>query len=385
MSDRGDPASPAGPLVLVLVLAVLTISYASSMRAYLQQRSQISDLKAQIALRQTNIDRLEREKRRWHDPAYVEGQARARFGYLMPGEKSYVVIGEDGKPLDVRDHADRPGHDRPQGAHRVVERGVALGAAGRAPAEAPGPARDPDRRVEAVSPVDPADLAAVAAQLGREPRAIHEIGHRCPCGNPDVVTTLPRLPNGTPFPTTYYLTCPRAASRIGTLEGSGTDEARCRTGWPRTPTSRAAYAAAHERYLAARDELARANGQQVPEIDGISAGGMPDRVKCLHVLAGQALAQGPGVNPLGDEVLDGARRLVGRRALRQRGPDRWVTGRSPRSTAAPTRSSCWWATCPTSRSASRAWCASARTSTAPGGSPTMRWPGRSARSRSTPR
>ena len=67
-------------------------------------------------------------------------------------------------------------------------------------------------------PAEPADVAAVAAQLGREPRAIHEIGHRCPCGNPDVVTTLPRLPNGTPFPTTYYLTCPRAASRIGTLE-----------------------------------------------------------------------------------------------------------------------------------------------------------------------
>ena len=87
-------------LVLVLVLALLAVSYASSMRAYLQQRSQISDLKAQIAPRQTNIDRLEREKRRWHDPAYVEGQARARFGYLMPGEKSYVVIGEDGQPLD---------------------------------------------------------------------------------------------------------------------------------------------------------------------------------------------------------------------------------------------------------------------------------------------
>ena len=62
---------------------------------------------------------------------------------------------------------------------------------------------------------------AIAAQLGREPRAIHEVGHRCPCGNPDVVTTEPRLPNGTPFPTTFYLTCPRAASRIGTLEGSG--------------------------------------------------------------------------------------------------------------------------------------------------------------------
>ena len=151
--------------------------------------------------------------------------------------------------------------------------------------------------------LDPDDLAAIAAQLGREPRAIHEVGHRCPCGNPDVVTTEPRLPNGTPFPTTYYLTCPRAASRIGTLEGSGLMkemEARLSS----DPGLAAAYAAAHERYLASRAALARAAGQSVPEIEGISAGGMPDRVKCLHVLAGQALAQGRGVNPLGDEVLD---------------------------------------------------------------------------------
>jgi hypothetical protein len=151
--------------------------------------------------------------------------------------------------------------------------------------------------------LDPADERAVGAQLGREPRAIHEVGHRCPCGLPDVVTTLPRLPSGTPFPTTYYLTCPRAASRIGTLEGSGLMkemEARLSS----DPELAQAYAAAHERYLAARAELGRAAGQDVPEIEGISAGGMPDRVKCLHVLAGQALAQGRGVNPLGDEVLD---------------------------------------------------------------------------------
>jgi hypothetical protein len=151
--------------------------------------------------------------------------------------------------------------------------------------------------------IDPADEAAIASQLGRTPRAIHEVGHRCPCGNPDVVTTEPRLPNGTPFPTTFYLTCPRAASRIGTLEGSGLMkemEGRLAT----DPDLAAAYAAAHERYLAARAELAREVGQSVPEIEGISAGGMPDRVKCLHVLAGQALAQGRGVNPLGDEVLD---------------------------------------------------------------------------------
>jgi len=150
---------------------------------------------------------------------------------------------------------------------------------------------------------DPSDLQAVGAQLGREPRAIHEVGHRCPCGLPDVVTTLPRLPHGTPFPTTYYLTCPRAASRIGTLEGSGLMK-EMQDRLAEDPELAAAYAAAHERYLAARDGLAREAGLDVPEIEGISAGGMPDRVKCLHVLAGQSLAQGRGVNPLGDEVLD---------------------------------------------------------------------------------
>ncbi|MBZ5736090.1 DUF501 domain-containing protein [Nocardioides sp. TRM66260-LWL] len=146
--------------------------------------------------------------------------------------------------------------------------------------------------------IDPADEAAVEAQLGRAPRGIHAVGHRCPCGSPDVVTTEPRLPDGTPFPTTYYLTCPRAASRIGSLEGGGLmKEMEARLA--EDPELAAAYAAAHERYLAARAELG-----EVEEIAGISAGGMPTRVKCLHVLAGQSLAQGPGVNPLGDEVLE---------------------------------------------------------------------------------
>jgi hypothetical protein len=150
--------------------------------------------------------------------------------------------------------------------------------------------------------IDTGDLAVIEAQLGRPPRGVHGLGHRCPCGNPDVVLTQPRLEDGTPFPTTFYLTCPRAASRIGTLEGSGLMkemEARLAS----DPELATAYAAAHERYLAARAALAREVGQSVPEIEGISAGGMPDRVKCLHVLAGQALAQGPGANPLGDEVL----------------------------------------------------------------------------------
>jgi hypothetical protein len=151
--------------------------------------------------------------------------------------------------------------------------------------------------------IDPQDEAAIEAQLGRAPRSIHEIGHRCPCGNPDVVTTEPRLDDGTPFPTTYYLTCPRAASRIGTLEASGLmKEMQDRLG--ADPGLAEQYAAAHEDYLAVRTAIGEEIGQRVPEIAGISAGGMPDRVKCLHVLAGHSLARGRGVNPLGDEVLD---------------------------------------------------------------------------------
>jgi uncharacterized protein len=146
--------------------------------------------------------------------------------------------------------------------------------------------------------IEPSDEAAVAAQLGRAPRAIHDVGHRCPCGHPDVVTTEPRLPDGTPFPTTFYLTCPRASSRIGTLEGSGLMK-EMQDRLASDPDLGAAYEAAHRRYLEARAALG-----EVPEIEGVSAGGMPDRVKCLHVLAAQSLAQGRGVNPLGDEVLE---------------------------------------------------------------------------------
>ena len=146
--------------------------------------------------------------------------------------------------------------------------------------------------------IDSTDETVVATQLGRPPRAIHGVAHRCPCGNPDVVATEPRLEDGTPFPTTFYLTCPRAASLIGTLEASGLmKEMAARL--DSDPDLAAGYRRAHEAYLGFRQAIG-----EVPEIAGVSAGGMPNRVKCLHVLAGQALAQGRGVNPLGDEVLD---------------------------------------------------------------------------------
>ena len=142
------------------------------------------------------------------------------------------------------------------------------------------------------------DIDAVAAQLGRRPRDIFSIAHRCPCGKPDVVATPPRLSDGTPFPTLYYATCPRLTAAISTLESSGL-MAEMNERLQKDPELAGAYAAAHEDYLAARAALRI----DVPEVEGISAGGMPDRVKCLHSLIAHSLSAGEGVNPLGDEAL----------------------------------------------------------------------------------
>jgi hypothetical protein len=143
-----------------------------------------------------------------------------------------------------------------------------------------------------------ADLDAVHAQLGRVPRGVAAVAHRCPCGHPDVLTTEPRLPDGTPFPTTFYATCPRLTGAVSTLETSGVmREMTQRLGQDAALAER--YAAAHDDYLARRSQFG-----EVPEIEGVSAGGMPTRVKCLHVLVAHSLAAGPGVNPLGDEALE---------------------------------------------------------------------------------
>jgi hypothetical protein len=160
--------------------------------------------------------------------------------------------------------------------------------------DGPGPAGPAD----GPAMVTAADRAAVAAQLGRAPRAMRAIAHRCPCGLPDVVETAPRLADGTPFPTLDYLTCPRASAAVGRLEASGRMREmadRLRT----DPELADRYRAAHEAYLSRRRQLG-----EVPEIAGTSAGGMPTRVKCLHALLAHSLAAGPGVNPFGDEVRD---------------------------------------------------------------------------------
>ena len=149
-------------------------------------------------------------------------------------------------------------------------------------------------------PFDPpsaADIDTVSRQLGRPARSVIGIAARCVCGAPTVVATSPRLDDGTPFPTLYYLCHPAATAAISTLEATGVmpELAAQLAGDPVLVT---AYLAAHESYLHDRESI-----EKVPEIAGISAGGMPTRVKCLHALAGHSLAAGPGVNPIGDLAL----------------------------------------------------------------------------------
>jgi uncharacterized protein len=141
------------------------------------------------------------------------------------------------------------------------------------------------------------DLEVLAEQLGRVPRGVVEIAARCVCGRPLVVRTAPRLDDGTPFPTSYYLTCPPAVRAASTLEAEHVMEGMNER-LAADPELADRYRRAHEDYLARLAELG-----EVEEIAGVSAGGMPTRVKCLHALLGHTLAVGPGVNPFGDETL----------------------------------------------------------------------------------
>jgi hypothetical protein len=145
--------------------------------------------------------------------------------------------------------------------------------------------------------VTDAELAVLCGQLGRPARGVVGIAARCVCGNPTVVATAPRLDDGTPFPTFYYLTHPAATAAMSTLEAEHAMPELAALLDEDEPTAES-YRRAHAAYLNDRAAFG-----EVPEIEGISAGGMPTRVKCLHALAGHALAAGPGVNPIGDAAL----------------------------------------------------------------------------------
>lgn len=139
------------------------------------------------------------------------------------------------------------------------------------------------------------DLEIIAQQLGREPRGVLAVAYRTPDGLPAVVKTAPRLPDGTPFPTLYYLTDPRLTAEASRQESAGVMREMTER-LAADPELAAAYRAAHESYLAERDEIESLGTD-------FTGGGMPDRVKCLHVLIAHSLAKGPGVNPFGDEAV----------------------------------------------------------------------------------
>jgi len=147
------------------------------------------------------------------------------------------------------------------------------------------------------------DLTVLAEQLGRPPRGVVAIGARCVCGRPLVAVTAPRLDDGTPFPTTFYLTHPGVVAAMSTLEARGVMR-ELNDRLAEDDELAAGHARAHDDYLERRAEVAeRAGAGVVPEITGISAGGLPTRVKCLHALAGHALVAGPGVDVVGDLAL----------------------------------------------------------------------------------
>jgi uncharacterized protein len=147
-------------------------------------------------------------------------------------------------------------------------------------------------------PVSDQDIATVSAQLGRPARDVIGIAARCVCGAPTVVATAPRLADGTPFPTLYYLSHPAATAAMSQLEATQV-MAEFNDMLGEDADLRSHYAAAHAAYLADREGI-----EVVHEISGFSAGGMPGRVKCLHALAAHSLAAGPGVNPIGDLALE---------------------------------------------------------------------------------
>ncbi|MGZ4120994.1 MAG: DUF501 domain-containing protein [Actinomycetota bacterium] len=132
------------------------------------------------------------------------------------------------------------------------------------------------------------DRSTVAVQLGRDPRGSVEVVARCPFGLPLVIRTSPRLEDGSPFPTLYYLVCPVAVREIGRLEASGFMREMERL-LATDPGVAEAYSRAHERYRAQRDAITALD-------DPSTAGGMPDRVKCLHALYAHERAD---ANPVG--------------------------------------------------------------------------------------
>jgi cell division protein FtsL len=244
--------------VLAVVICAIALSLAYPVREYVNQRRQIDALVAQQQSMLAQVKNLQAQQARLSSPAYIEQLARQELNMCFPGTRCYIV--EGGQPQ----------------TSTAGEHGEVIAAR---------------------------DTAVIAAQLGRAPRGLLGVAHRCPCGLPDVAETAPRLPDGSPFPTLYYLTCPRAAAAVSKLEAAGL--MREMSARLTDDGLRRRYEAAHRDYLARREMAATAAGVEPLPPGTQSAGGMPERVKCLHALVAHELAA-VGVNPFGAEALEAA-------------------------------------------------------------------------------
>ncbi len=275
----------------LLILAVVVL--APSLRILVEQQQQVAQLRQQVTASQSNVDELTAQLARWQDPAYIEAQARQRLIFVYPGEKTFLVIGA-AKPDTNYDPQPISAQLQTTKTDWVAALVSATYAAGFASVDAD---EIPQTGQPLSAAVLPGDLEVMAAQLGRPVRGVVAVAARCVCGRPTVVSTRPRLADGAPFPTFFYLTHPAATASVSRLEAEGSMrvyEAMLGA----DPVLADQYAAAHDAYLAAREAYG-----EVAEIAGISAGGMPTRVKCLHALVAHSLAAGPGLNPIGDLAL----------------------------------------------------------------------------------
>jgi hypothetical protein len=139
-------------------------------------------------------------------------------------------------------------------------------------------------------PIPEADAQMAAKMIGRPLRGASAVAVRCAWDRPAVLRVAPSLDDGTPFPTLFWLSCPLATKAVSKLEATGVMRELSHLVRDDEVVA-ASYGRAHQRYVDARDQL----GPPVP--DDPSAGGMPDRVKCLHALYGHYLATMD--NPIG--------------------------------------------------------------------------------------
>ena len=82
-------------LIVGIVLFVVAITLAPPIQNYFTQRAQINALKTQISDNQAMLDKAAKELAQWDDPEFVASQARARLHFVFPGERQYIVVGNE--------------------------------------------------------------------------------------------------------------------------------------------------------------------------------------------------------------------------------------------------------------------------------------------------